>query len=572
MIRRILLAIDVAVLTTAAYALTAADCWPPTAAAHLALVRAGVVTGAVGPYYPVWGWCVAQFGLNAVTLSALAGGCAAGLLMWNVARIKGVRGGLVSAAIFAFAPTVWRAGTQVDSSLFDLSFLLLALAFAGGKRWKLKMPIALLAAGTAFFDIAAAGYARPLTLALGGTLLVAVAAALAGVAFAFSLKGRRGALRWALIGLTAIALFVVPTLGAMAVAHPEGALADAAAQEILRKVGPDTKWLVSDGVLEDAFARRLALADARPKPFLVCTAHAFDECYLTNLVRRAAEAYPGDVQLRSAAALGVRAFLEELPFADTNGAAVVFAWGRGLWTKDELADVAARLERVMDGGRDPLCGYVRERLERISEPPVRPQERRVPASAVNALVDGFGENAGEMDSGQLRERAREIVRADRMNPLGNAVLGTLAAWEGQDDVAEFHLRRAVARGNAPPLVYNDLAETLRRRRKFQEAEAAARKALALSPGNWRILETLADILQSDGASHEDVEVVLGKAEELAKEVKTETKATLLYLRAVECLRTGQEARANMLIRRLMRLPISEYLRRRVKLTAQTESR
>ena len=148
MIRRILFAIDVAVLTTVVYALTAADCWPPTAAAHLALVRAGVVTGAVGSYYPVWGWCVARFGLNAVTLSALAGGCAAGLLMWNVARIKGVRGGLVSAAIFAFAPTVWRAGTQVDSSLFDLSFLLLALAFAGGKRWKLKMPIALLAAGT----------------------------------------------------------------------------------------------------------------------------------------------------------------------------------------------------------------------------------------------------------------------------------------------------------------------------------------------------------------------------------------------------------------------------------------
>ena len=375
-----------------------------------------------------------------------------------------------------------------------------------------------------------------------------------------------------LIGLTVLALFVVPTLGAMAVAHPEGALADAAALEILRKVGPNTKWLVSDGVLEDAFARRLALADTRPKPFLVCTAHAFDECYLTNLVRKTAEAYPGDVQLRSAADLGVRAFLEELPFADTNVAAVVFAWGRGLWTEDELADVAARLEREMDGGRDPLCGYVRDRLKRISELPVRLQERKVPASAVNALVDGFGENAGGMDSGQLRERAREIVRVDRMNPLGNAVLGTLAACDGQDDVAEFHLRRAVARGNAPPLVYNDLAETLRRRRKFQEAEAAARKALALSPGNWRILETLADILQSDGASHEDVEAVLGKAEELAKEVKAETKATLLYLRAVECLRTGQEVRANMLFRRLMRLPISEYLRRRVQLVDLAESK
>ena len=79
MIRRIVLALGVAIATTVVYALTAADSWPTTAAAHLALVRAGAVTGDVGPYYPVWGWCVAWFGLNAGTLSVLAGGCAEGL-------------------------------------------------------------------------------------------------------------------------------------------------------------------------------------------------------------------------------------------------------------------------------------------------------------------------------------------------------------------------------------------------------------------------------------------------------------------------------------------------------------
>lgn len=50
------------------------------------------------------------------------------------------------------------------------------------------------------------------------------------------------------------------------------------------------------------------------------------------------------------------------------------------------------------------------------------------------------------------------------------------------------------------------------------------------------------------------------------------KTTLLYLRAVECLRTGQEARANMRFGRLICLPISEYLRKRVKLVAPTGSR
>ena len=50
MIRRLMLALDVAVAATVVYALTAADCWPTTAAAHLALVRAGVVVADVGSY------------------------------------------------------------------------------------------------------------------------------------------------------------------------------------------------------------------------------------------------------------------------------------------------------------------------------------------------------------------------------------------------------------------------------------------------------------------------------------------------------------------------------------------
>ena len=585
MIRRLMLALDVVLATTVVYALTAADCWPTTAAAHLALVRAGAVTGGVGPYYPVWGRCVAWFGLNVGPLSELAGGCAAGLVAWNVARIRGIWGGVVSAAIFAFSPPVWRAATQVDPSLFDLSLVLLALAFAGGRHWRGKLPAAIAVSGVAFLDLVAVAFVRVGTLALGWTLPMAAVAGAAGTAFAFSLKARRGWVRWCVVGAVAVVLLTVPVLGARTVAHPAGGLADAAAGEILAKVGPESKWLVTDGVLEDAFARRLALRRDEHRPFLVCTARNFDESYLSNLVRKVSSAYPGDAQLHLAASLGVKAFLEDLPFADTNADAVVFAWARGLWTKEELDGVRERLERVMGDGRDAVSEYVRGRLRRLEErwqgavaAPAAESSggtvvwRRNGTADVDGLVGRFAEAAGAGDVGAVRERARELVRADRMNPLGNAVLGTLAAQAGDVDVAELHLRRAVAKGEVPPLIYNDLAETLRRRWKYKEAEEFARRALALSPGNWRVLETLADILQSGDAPHDEVEGVLQEAEKLAKDVEDGKKTTLLYLRAVECLRMGQECRANMLFSRLMRLPISEYLRQRMKFVFPVESR
>ena len=579
MMRRLMVALDVALAATVVYALTAADCWPTTAAAHLALVRAGVVVADVGSYYPVWGRCVAWFGLNAGTLSALAGGCAAGLVAWNVARIRGVWGGVVAAALFAFSPPVWRAATQVDPSLFDLSLVLLALVFAGGRHWRWNLPVAIAVWGVAFLDLVAVAFVRVGTLALGWTLPTAVVAGEVGAAFAFSLKARRGWARWCVVGAVAIALVTVPVLGARAVAHPTGGLADAAAGEILAKVGPKTKWLVTDGVLEDAFARRLALKRDAHRPFLVCAARNFDEVYLSNLVRKVSSVYPGDAQLRIAASLGVKAFLEDLPFADTNVNAVVFAWGRELWTEEELGGVRARLECVMGDGRDAVCEYVRQRLGRLGKRPVRPPVREVSAAAVDKLIGrlerSFASVTGArrpVDMALVRERARELVRADRMNPLGNAVLGTLAAQDGDVDVAELYLRRAVAKGDVPPLIYNDLAETLRRRWKYKEAEEFARRALALSPGNWRVLETLTDILQSRNAPHDEVEDVLREAERLAKDVGDGEKTTLLYLRAVECLRMGQEARANMLFGRLKRLPISERLRQRVKLVAPTGSR
>jgi len=66
--------------------------------------------------------------------------------------------------------------------------------------------------------------------------------------------------------------------------------------------------------------------------------------------------------------------------------------------------------------------------------------------------------------------------------------------------------------------------------KFDEAERAARIAVARMPDNWRVWETLADVLLSKGADIAAAQAAVERAEGLAKDVPDVQKQTLTFLR------------------------------------------
>ena len=518
--RRLLVAADAAIVATVVYAMTLSGGWPFSSDAHLALAWAGLTTGDLSPH-PLWGRAVSAFGLNAGTVSVLAGGLSVGLLAWNVSRVKGIAAGLIAAILFAFSPTAWRVSTHVGSASFDLMLALLALTSVGGKRWRLSLPFALAAGGLLFWDVVFAGLADGRSLMLDGMAVAAMAAATGGLVFGVAVGAKNPFVRRSLAGTVALCSLAMPAVGLLSPSRSADDMAETLAAEMLGKVGPDVKWLVADGVLEDALLRQLAVKGSGP--FLVCTARDRDGQYLTGLANRVAATYPRDGVLRVAATIGVKAFLEELPLVDTNRASVAFVWQRSWWPAKERERLVAKLTARSRGEADPLWPYVRERLDRLARTADGRAVRPADPAQINALVDRFASEPGTNRLEGLREKARDLLRADRMNPLGNAVLGSLTALDGNLSGAEFFFRRAVARGNVPALVYNDYAETLRRLGKLDEAARMARRAVELEPSEWRAWETLADVLAGQNADTNEVEEARSRAERLSQGVKNGEK-------------------------------------------------
>ncbi|MFO7936283.1 MAG: tetratricopeptide repeat protein [Kiritimatiellia bacterium] len=125
--------------------------------------------------------------------------------------------------------------------------------------------------------------------------------------------------------------------------------------------------------------------------------------------------------------------------------------------------------------------------------------------------------------------ARQVLRKNRKHSLANYVMGSLRLREGAYGEAEDFLRRSV---NAKPIypALNDLAEVLRRIRRFSDAEKYARDAIKLNPENYIGWETLAavlvdaDIKLDEATSAINKAVSLNKGEDLRVQI---TKARIL---------------------------------------------
>ena len=97
------------------------------------------------------------------------------------------------------------------------------------------------------------------------------------------------------------------------------------------------------------------------------------------------------------------------------------------------------------------------------------------------------------DQPMAERHARAVLRINRRHALANYVIGSLRLQSGEYGEAEDFLRRSVE-ADPLPVALNDLAETLRRQRRFGEAEKFAREATAKSPNLYIAWETLAAVL------------------------------------------------------------------------------
>lgn len=171
---------------------------------------------------------------------------------------------------------------------------------------------------------------------------------------------------------------------------------------------------------------------------------------------------------------------------------------------------------------------------------------------------------------EVKADAISVLRQDRDNVLGNGIMGTIAAFDGDYAVSELYLRRAVSSKEASAAAFNNYAEVLRRMGRFAEAEVNARKAVAIAPDFWRTHETLADVLLAQNAPVKDILVPLERAEKLLgvgpewKNVTPET-ATLAIIRLSVLARDPAKSGEKELLRRkIKRLELSDMQRRRIE--------
>ena len=156
------------------------------------------------------------------------------------------------------------------------------------------------------------------------------------------------------------------------------------------------------------------------------------------------------------------------------------------------------------------------------------------------------------DVEDAERQAVDTLAIDRNAPLANYVLGSIALGKEDFSAAESHLRIAADAKRAVPLAMNDLAEVLRRTKRYDEAEAYARKAVAAAPGLYVAWETLGSVLMDAGKSFDEAEQCIQKAVDLSKDASGRAAdARMLIALARVQLQRGEKARAKGSLRAVL---------------------
>lgn len=148
----------------------------------------------------------------------------------------------------------------------------------------------------------------------------------------------------------------------------------------------------------------------------------------------------------------------------------------------------------------------------------------------------------DQDGAELH--ARQVLRVNRRHALANYVMGSLRLQEGSYGEAEDFLRRSVETAPSAAAL-NDLAEVLRRIRKYDDAEKFSRMAVEKSPELYVAWETLGATLLDLNKNLDEAERAVKKAMELYGD-DLRIRITLARI----LLKKGEIERAREIIRQI----------------------
>ena len=174
---------------------------------------------------------------------------------------------------------------------------------------------------------------------------------------------------------------------------------------------------------------------------------------------------------------------------------------------------------------------------------------RPDVTTTHDLVLGLDISLDDKDNAETH--AKEVLRRNRKAPLANYVMGSLALGRGEYDAAESYLRIAADAPQPVAMALNDLAEVLRRKKVFTEAERYARKATEKAPGLYVAWETLGSILMDANHDLDEAEACIRKACELSKDKNgKEADIRMLVSLARVQVRRADMNRARVTIRKV----------------------
>lgn len=187
---------------------------------------------------------------------------------------------------------------------------------------------------------------------------------------------------------------------------------------------------------------------------------------------------------------------------------------------------------------------------------------RPDVAATQNLVLGLDISMDDKDGAEAH--AKDVLRRNRSAPLANYVMGSLALGRGELDDAVLYLHKAADAAQPVPLALNDIAEALRRRHDYAEAERYARKAVKVAPSLYVAWETLGSILMDQGANLDEAESCIRKACDLSKaENGHEADIRMLISLARVQLKRGDKQHAKVSINKVQRRvsELSDFERR-----------
>lgn len=384
-------------------------------------------------------------------------------------------------------------------------------------------------------------------------LCEAIAIGLAGAVFTFECQGvylekdglSAGRVRRAAVPCIVAVVFAVAAVRAFNPVDAEMLRAIyAAVDETMRECG-DAKWLFTDGRLDDAVRLRSAATGSGPIPLNMMSRDREWDRYVRSAP------FPKDGPDHEVVLMGVPQLLR-MWYGEKPGGmeGVALQLGFEMWKRDNkplppvsgfvaradggmtkaeikrgvdeagriarrMIDLAPRIEEASPSRRlFDLYSSIAWRISRMarfrgeakladtideSNAPVRRMMAAIERERHRLFMqltplETLQFALRRADFAEAMRAAPTVLRVDADNPDANFGMGMGFLMEGNLEEAERYLKRVLVRRPEEPAVFNNLSIICRKLKRYEEAEALARKAIALLPDSPEVQETLQEAI------------------------------------------------------------------------------